>query len=272
MHVCISPFSSRKPPPSYFVSSSSFNGISSSFRPQSEGIAAILLCSSEQGSSHWSELRIRWHRIRRPHCPKIGNSSPSFFEFSFENDNIHIFFYNILKTQCFSYRIQLVPPMSTQLEHFKEYKKRLETIVGKKQATSIISKSLIVVCSGSNDVDAYFDGILRKVQYDIPAYADFLTASASNFTQVWCIYQPVGAFINYLLCFVLLPLLSSLYFQGTTWSWSDKVCCPRHSTNWMCAEGTNQFRRQIERLWSWSQQTSATVQFKAVQGAAETYF
>lgn len=115
---------------------------------------------------------------------KSVTSSPSFFEFSFENDNIHIFFYNILKTQCFSYRIQLVPPMSTQLEHFKEYKKRLETIVGKKQATSIISKSLIVVCSGSNDVDAYFDGILRKVQYDIPAYADFLTASASNYTQV----------------------------------------------------------------------------------------
>ncbi|XP_073009144.1 GDSL esterase/lipase At1g20120-like [Typha latifolia] len=79
--------------------------------------------------------------------------------------------------------IALAIPMMKQLDMFKEYKEKLRKIAGKKKAASIISESLYMVCSGSNDVAEYFLDPLRRPIKDIATYSEFLMQTASNFLQ-----------------------------------------------------------------------------------------
>ncbi|GFP95234.1 GDSL esterase/lipase exl3 [Phtheirospermum japonicum] len=74
--------------------------------------------------------------------------------------------------------------LSEQLEMFKEYIRKLEKIVGYEKTSTILSQSLIILVTGSNDItNTYFGTPLRKSQYDVSSYADFLVAYASSFVQ-----------------------------------------------------------------------------------------
>lgn len=75
--------------------------------------------------------------------------------------------------------------MTDQLEMFSNYIMKLHVLVGKAQANNIINNSLFLVATGSDDfVLDYFSYPMRRIEYDIPNYINFLVAEASTFIQV----------------------------------------------------------------------------------------
>ncbi|KAM7481089.1 hypothetical protein LguiB_005672 [Lonicera macranthoides] len=73
---------------------------------------------------------------------------------------------------------------SDQLGLFKEYIKKLKEIVGEEKANKILSDSIYVVSSVSVDLAlTYFTIGVRRLQFNVAAYTDFLVASASKFVQ-----------------------------------------------------------------------------------------
>lgn len=75
--------------------------------------------------------------------------------------------------------------MSDQLDLFKEYVKKLTTIFGIEKTLTVVSKSVYVVCAGSDDIaNTYFLTPFRKYDYDIPSYTDLMVNSASAFYKV----------------------------------------------------------------------------------------
>ncbi|XP_047155212.1 GDSL esterase/lipase EXL1-like [Vigna umbellata] len=83
-----------------------------------------------------------------------------------------------------SYVPQLVISLSDQLDKFMEYKTKIHDLVGEKKATTIISKSIYILSSGSNDIaNNFFSLPFRKLQYNIATYTDFLVSEATKFLQ-----------------------------------------------------------------------------------------
>lgn len=75
-------------------------------------------------------------------------------------------------------------PLSTQLDMFKEYIGKLKNMVGEERTNFILSNSLFVLVGGSDDIaNTYFIAHAR-LQYDIPAYTDLMSNSATNFVKV----------------------------------------------------------------------------------------
>ncbi|KAJ0781615.1 putative SGNH hydrolase superfamily [Helianthus annuus] len=92
-----------------------------------------------------------------------------------------------IHTDMYAYHIinQMVIPMVDQLEMFSNYIRKLEILVGKAEANNILNNSLFLVATGSDDfVDDYFTYPMRKIQYDLSSYTNFLVAEASTFIQV----------------------------------------------------------------------------------------
>ncbi|OIW21798.1 hypothetical protein TanjilG_10974 [Lupinus angustifolius] len=74
--------------------------------------------------------------------------------------------------------------ISGQVDLFKEYIRKLEGEVGVDRTNFILANSLVLAVFGSNDIsNTYFLTRLRQVQYDFPAYTDFLVSLASNFLK-----------------------------------------------------------------------------------------
>ncbi|XP_019433880.1 PREDICTED: GDSL esterase/lipase EXL1-like [Lupinus angustifolius] len=74
--------------------------------------------------------------------------------------------------------------ISGQVDLFKEYIRKLEGEVGVDRTNFILANSLFLAVFGSNDIsNTYFLSPLRQVQYDLPAYTDFLLSLASNFLK-----------------------------------------------------------------------------------------
>ncbi|KAK7376695.1 hypothetical protein VNO80_02109 [Phaseolus coccineus] len=74
--------------------------------------------------------------------------------------------------------------LSGQLDLFREYIGKLEGIVGEEKTKFILGNSLYIVVLGSNDIsNTYFLSRVRQLQYDFPAYADFMLSSASSFLK-----------------------------------------------------------------------------------------
>ncbi|KAJ8749983.1 hypothetical protein K2173_013898 [Erythroxylum novogranatense] len=75
-------------------------------------------------------------------------------------------------------------PLSGQLEHLKEYQKKLVGIVGKANASAIISGSVYLVSSGSSDfVQNYYVNPLLYKFYTPNQFSDILIKSYSHFIQ-----------------------------------------------------------------------------------------
>lgn len=68
---------------------------------------------------------------------------------------------------------------------FKEYIKKIQEAVGSNRTAMIVSKSIYIVCSGSDDIaNTYAETPFRRFKYDIPSYTDFMASEASKFLQV----------------------------------------------------------------------------------------
>ncbi|XP_008807138.1 GDSL esterase/lipase EXL3 [Phoenix dactylifera] len=81
-------------------------------------------------------------------------------------------------------KVVSVISMTEQLELFKDYMEKVRAIAGAKRAEDILSRSLYVVCAGSDDVaNTYFTTPFRRTNYDISSYVNLLLHSASNFLQ-----------------------------------------------------------------------------------------
>lgn len=66
----------------------------------------------------------------------------------------------------------------------KNWVKKVRAVVGEKRTAITVSKSVFMVCAGSDDIaNTYFGSSLRRRHYDIHAYTDLMVASAASFFQ-----------------------------------------------------------------------------------------
>ncbi|CAL0313258.1 unnamed protein product [Lupinus luteus] len=71
-----------------------------------------------------------------------------------------------------------------QLDMFKEYIMKIKEAFDRNIATTIVSKSIYIVCIGSDDIaNTYAQTPFRRAQYDIQSYTDFMASEASKFLQ-----------------------------------------------------------------------------------------
>ncbi|KAF5206147.1 GDSL esterase/lipase [Thalictrum thalictroides] len=74
--------------------------------------------------------------------------------------------------------------MDKQLEYFKEYKTRIEQVIGKAKMETHIRNAAFIVSAGTNDfVFTYFTLPVRRKQYNITDYQNYLLQGTRNFVQ-----------------------------------------------------------------------------------------
>ncbi|XP_027916018.1 GDSL esterase/lipase EXL3-like [Vigna unguiculata] len=77
-----------------------------------------------------------------------------------------------------------VMSLSDQLVMFKEYIKKINDAVGGNRTTHIVSKSVYIICIGSDDIaNTYTQSPFRRAEYDIPSYTDLMASEASKFLE-----------------------------------------------------------------------------------------
>lgn len=75
-----------------------------------------------------------------------------------------------------------VVSLPEQLKMFEEYKERLRRTVGENTTNDIISRSLYLVVTGSDDIaNTYY--LVQKTRYDINSYTDLMLKYGSQFYQ-----------------------------------------------------------------------------------------
>ncbi|XP_062200965.1 GDSL esterase/lipase EXL3-like [Phragmites australis] len=73
--------------------------------------------------------------------------------------------------------------MDNQLDLFKEYKEKLNRVAGAQRAADIVSTSLYLVVTGTDDLaNTYFTTPFRR-DYDLESYIEFVVQCASDFTK-----------------------------------------------------------------------------------------
>jgi hypothetical protein len=80
--------------------------------------------------------------------------------------------------------VQAVFTMNEQLDMFKEYKVKLERVAGTRRAAEIVSTSLHLIITGTDDLaNTYFTTPFRR-NYDLESYIEFVVQCASDFFKV----------------------------------------------------------------------------------------
>ena len=89
--------------------------------------------------------------------------------------------------------LQAATTSTGQLESFLDYKEKIKDLVGEEEMKRVVSEGVYFTTMGANDlVNNYFTIPLRRHQYDLPSYVEFLVSSAVNFTMVRAIIQTLG--------------------------------------------------------------------------------
>ncbi|XP_062119472.1 GDSL esterase/lipase EXL3-like [Humulus lupulus] len=85
----------------------------------------------------------------------------------------------------FTSKLANVPPLSDQLEKFKEYIEKLKGIAGEEKTKFILANSIILIVLSSNDIaNTYFAAVaFRRLQYDISSYTDLMVSYATDFVK-----------------------------------------------------------------------------------------
>ncbi|KAM0938712.1 putative triacylglycerol lipase [Dioscorea sansibarensis] len=133
--------------------------------------------------------------------------------------------------------------MDDQLELYKEYQEKLRAIGGNARAESILSKGLHVVCVGSDDIaNTYFPTLFRRLQYDIPSYADLVVNYASSFFQglIKLGARKIGV--------VGIPPIGCVPSQRTLAGGLFRECAPFH--NQLAELVNSKLNQEIQRLGS----------------------
>ncbi|KAL5200511.1 hypothetical protein ABZP36_021714 [Zizania latifolia] len=80
-------------------------------------------------------------------------------------------------------KISSAIPSTGQIDLFSDYKKKLTALIGEEAMTRVISEAAFFTVMGANDiVNNYFTFPLRRHEYDLPSYVEFLVSNAVNFT------------------------------------------------------------------------------------------
>ncbi|TVU10707.1 hypothetical protein EJB05_44251 [Eragrostis curvula] len=128
-----------------------------------------------------------------------------------------------------------------QLELFQDYKEKLKALVGEEEMTRVISQGIFFTAMGSNDIaNNYFAVPLRRHQYDVSSYVDFLVSSAVNFTVT---LNDMGA---KKIGFVGIPPLGCCPSQRTLAGGPSSECEP--SRNQVSALFNTRISKEIDRL------------------------
>ncbi|KAJ4703577.1 GDSL esterase/lipase [Melia azedarach] len=81
-------------------------------------------------------------------------------------------------------RISNVVDMPQQLQYFKEYKKRLESAIGKQAMEKRMQKTFFIISAGTNDfIVNYFTLPIRRKTFTVSAYQHFVLQNAQQFLQ-----------------------------------------------------------------------------------------
>lgn len=81
--------------------------------------------------------------------------------------------------------MQKVVDMSTQLQYFDEYKKKLQRVVGKKRMEYIIKNAAYVISCGTNDIIYTYGPDFLPLQPDnVANYQQFMLQQCKWFLQV----------------------------------------------------------------------------------------
>ena len=76
-------------------------------------------------------------------------------------------------------------PIEAQVEYFREYKERLEGVMGKQRTKNHIKNTVFFISAGTNDfVITYFNLPLRRKTFTLSAYQHFIIQQISQFFQV----------------------------------------------------------------------------------------
>ncbi|XVE78523.1 hypothetical protein DITRI_Ditri13aG0151900 [Diplodiscus trichospermus] len=77
-----------------------------------------------------------------------------------------------------------VIPLWKEVEYYKEYQNKLRAYLGDNKANEIISDALYLISIGTNDfLENYYALPLRKSQFTVQQYEDFLIGIAENFVR-----------------------------------------------------------------------------------------
>lgn len=130
---------------------------------------------------------------RGPICP---------FYYTFYLDKIFWilpFSLNFLVWYLFHVLMQSVLSLPDQIKMFKDYIENLKGIAGEERAAAIISDSIYISDVGIDDIiNNYFALPIRRKQFNISSYTDFIVNLASEFYQV-NISNPLIYFITWYL-------------------------------------------------------------------------
>ncbi|KAK3132560.1 hypothetical protein QOZ80_6AG0524470 [Eleusine coracana subsp. coracana] len=128
-----------------------------------------------------------------------------------------------------------------QLELFQDYKEKLTALVGEEEMTRVISQGVFFTVMGANDIaNNYFTVPLRRHQYDVSSYVDFLVSSAVNFTMT---LNDMGA---KRIGFVGIPPMGCCPSQRTLAGGPSSECEPLR--NQASALFNTRISREIDRL------------------------
>lgn len=85
--------------------------------------------------------------------------------------------------------------MPRQLEYFKEYKRRVESAIGKQKMEQHIKRAVFLISAGTNDfIVNYYALPIRRKTYTLSGYQQFLLQQVKQFLQV--IWPPLN-FLNH---------------------------------------------------------------------------
>lgn len=93
--------------------------------------------------------------------------------------------------------ISLVLPMSKQVEMFESYMSRLRRIAGDNGSKIVVNGALIMISAATNDfVYNYYNFPIRRAEFDIHEYQDFLLQKMENLIKVHANYQYTTFFLH----------------------------------------------------------------------------
>lgn len=94
--------------------------------------------------------------------------------------------------------LQNVIPIPTQVEYFRECKKKMEAVIGKQSTENHMKNAVFFMSAGTNDFALnYFTLPIRRQSYTtILAYQQFLIQHIKQFLQVWFNYHLNDIFIQ----------------------------------------------------------------------------
>lgn len=73
-----------------------------------------------------------------------------------------------------------------QMECFREYKSKVEEMIGTERTQALLKKAVYIISAGTNDfiVNYYGASGIRRYSYSIPSYSQFLTQQLQELIEV----------------------------------------------------------------------------------------